>query len=88
MGGTDAAVLDGITGLRVGDESLEAVTNALQRLLNDAQLAKRLGEQGRHLTVENFSWAQVAHQTDLLHQDMQRNNRLFPAKITRSRSKE
>lgn len=64
VGGTGAAVLDGITGLRVDGESLEAVTNALHRLLSDSSLAKRLGEQGRRRAVENFSWDQVAQQKD------------------------
>ena len=72
VGGTGAAVLDGITGLRVDGESLEAVTNALRRLLRDPMLANRLGEQGRRRAVESFSWEQVAHQKDLVFREMQK----------------
>jgi phosphatidylinositol alpha-1,6-mannosyltransferase len=72
VGGTGAAVLDGITGLRVDGESLEAVTNGLRRLLSDSSLAKRLGEQGRRRAVENFSWEQVARQKDIVFREMQK----------------
>ena len=53
-------------------ETLEAVTNALRRLLSDSTLAKRLGEQGRRRAVENFSWEQVAHKKDLVFREMQK----------------
>jgi len=77
VGGTGSAVLDEITGLRVNGESLDAVVKALRRLLNDTTLAKRLGEQGQHRVMENFSWEQVAHQTDLLHQDIKKNKSIL-----------
>ena len=70
VGGTGAAVLDGITGLRVDGASLEAVTNALRRLLSDSTLARRLGEQGRRRAVEMFSWEQVAQQKELVFREM------------------
>jgi phosphatidylinositol alpha-1,6-mannosyltransferase len=73
VGGTGAAVLDRITGLRVDGESLEAVTNALRLLLNDTELARRLGEQGRRRAVESFSWEQVARQKELVFREMQKN---------------
>ena len=71
-GGTGAAVLDGITGLRVDGESLEAVTNGLRLLLNDTKLARRLGEQGRRRAVESFSWEQVTRQKELVFREMQK----------------
>ncbi len=71
VGGTGAAVLDGITGLQVDGASLEAVTNGLRRLLSDAELARRLGEQGRKRAVESFSWEQVAQQKDVVFREMQ-----------------
>ena len=72
VGGTGAAVLDGITGLRVDGASQEAVTNALRRLLSDATLARRLGEQGRRRAVDRFSWEEVAQQKDLVFREMQK----------------
>lgn len=72
VGGTGAAVLDGITGLRVDGGSLEAITNALRRLLSDSTLTKRLGKQGRRRAVESFSWEQVVNQKDIMFREMQK----------------
>ena len=44
-GGTGAAVIDGVTGLRVDGASTQAVADALYRLLSDPLLAKELGKQ-------------------------------------------
>ena len=62
-GGTGAAVIDGVTGLRVDGASAEAVADALVRLLGDAALAKELGEQGYARALRDFSWQRVAEKT-------------------------
>ena len=62
-GGTGAAVVDGVTGLRVDGASTEAVAGALARLLGDAALAKELGEQGYARALRDFSWQRVAEKT-------------------------
>lgn len=86
-GGTGAAVLDGVTGLRVDGESLEAVTDALRRLLCDMELARCLGEQGRQRAVESFSWKQVAHRKELLFRELQKSDRAMPAETPSNSSK-
>jgi phosphatidylinositol alpha-1,6-mannosyltransferase len=62
-GGTGAAVIDGITGLRVDGTSTQAVADALGRLLSDPLLAGELGERGFRRAVSDFSWQQVAEKT-------------------------
>jgi len=62
-GGTGAAVIDGVTGLRVDGASTEAVADALGRLLRDPVLAKELGVQGYARALRDFSWQQVAEKT-------------------------
>lgn len=62
-GGTGDAVLDGITGLRVDGSSLEAVTAALMKILNDPAYARRLGENGYRRVKAEFSWDAIADQT-------------------------
>jgi len=62
-GGTGAAVADGVTGLRVEGESLEAVVEALYRCLTDHELAARLGEAARDRAVGEVSWEMVAERT-------------------------
>lgn len=66
-GGTGAAVIDGVTGLRVDGASVDAVREALHRLLAHPELANRLGRQGCARANADFSWQRVAERTMALH---------------------
>jgi glycosyltransferase involved in cell wall biosynthesis len=44
--GAEDAVFDGVTGLLV-EQQLPAVTRALEQLMQDSALRRRLGEEGR-----------------------------------------
>lgn len=60
-GGSEEAVIDGVTGLvadRPGDARV--VTAALARLLDDPGLRARLGSAGRERAVERFSFDRLA----------------------------
>lgn len=65
-GGTGAAVIDGVTGLRVDGASVDAVGDALARILSDRELAGRLGEQGWRRATAEFSWEGVARRIGAL----------------------
>ena len=52
-GGIRDAVLDGKTGIIVPDEDVEGVARALDRLLSDAELRKRLGEEGKRYAASH-----------------------------------
>jgi phosphatidylinositol alpha-1,6-mannosyltransferase len=54
-GGTGSAVVDGVTGLRVDGENLEAVQHALARLLQNPEMAKQMGRQARERVQANFT---------------------------------
>jgi phosphatidylinositol alpha-1,6-mannosyltransferase len=54
-GGTGSAVVDGVTGVRVDGEQLDAVAQALARLLSDPGECRRMGAQGRERVLENFT---------------------------------
>jgi phosphatidylinositol alpha-1,6-mannosyltransferase len=54
-GGTGSAVVDGVTGLRVDGEQLQAITRALARLLADPAEAARMGLNGRIRVLDNFT---------------------------------
>jgi phosphatidylinositol alpha-1,6-mannosyltransferase len=58
-GGVPEAVLEGQTGLLVDPESTEAITEAIIAILDDGDLARRLGEAGRRRVVEELNWRQV-----------------------------
>jgi phosphatidylinositol alpha-1,6-mannosyltransferase len=62
-GGTGAAVVDGVTGLRVDGASIDAVAEALFLLLTDDLLSARLGEGGYLRAIAEFSWQMVATRT-------------------------
>lgn len=62
-GGTGAAVLHEITGLRVNANETDAVTAGLRSLLSQPELAATLGQAGWARVQEKFAWAKVAGAT-------------------------
>lgn len=62
-GGTGAAVIDGVTGLRVDGASTQAVADALGHLLRDPHFAGLLGERGWRRVISELSWQHVAEKT-------------------------
>lgn len=62
-GGTGAAVLDQVTGLRIPGDSLDHVTTALVSILTNPDLAQRLGHQGYIRAMNEFAWIKVASKT-------------------------
>ncbi|HXF96877.1 MAG TPA: glycosyltransferase family 4 protein [Gemmatimonadales bacterium] len=58
-GGLAEAVEDGETGLVVDPEDVEAVAQALHRILTDDLLARRLGQGGRKAVESHFNWDRV-----------------------------
>jgi len=66
-GGTGAAVIDAVTGLRVDGTSTQAVADALGRLLENPVLAEQLGRKAYARAVSDFSWQCVAEHTRQIH---------------------
>jgi phosphatidylinositol alpha-1,6-mannosyltransferase len=58
-GGIPAAVRDGETGLLVDAERVDAVADAVGRLLDDAPLRARLGAAGRRAVESHYNWNRV-----------------------------
>jgi glycosyltransferase involved in cell wall biosynthesis len=55
VGDVADVVLDGETGILVEPDDPAALAEAIRRLLGDAPLRRRLGEQGRSLVLERFT---------------------------------
>jgi phosphatidylinositol alpha-1,6-mannosyltransferase len=62
-GGTGAAVLNDVTGLRVNGSSIDQVQQALEKLLSDDALNEKLGQAGLKRAQNLFDWNMVAQKT-------------------------
>jgi glycosyltransferase involved in cell wall biosynthesis len=60
VGDLPSVVLDGRTGLTVPPDDPHALAQALARVLEDPQLAERLGNEGHRRLTEHASWDAVA----------------------------
>jgi glycosyltransferase involved in cell wall biosynthesis len=63
VGGLRDLVVDGETGLLVPPRDVEALRAALERLLADPELRRRLGAAGRTRAAERFSWVSATDAT-------------------------
>jgi phosphatidylinositol alpha-1,6-mannosyltransferase len=63
-GGIEDAIIDGQTGFLVDAESPDAVGASIAKLLEQPELARRMGEAGRERAVRNFSWRTIAVRID------------------------
>jgi phosphatidylinositol alpha-1,6-mannosyltransferase len=62
-GGTDDAIIDGVTGLRVDGNSCDEIADAAIRLLSMPDKAKEMGANGRQRVETEFSWDGVVERT-------------------------
>ena len=63
VGGLLDLVVDGETGIHVPPGDVAALRAALERLLDDRELRRKLGEAGRRRAAERFSWEAVTRET-------------------------
>ena len=69
VGGIVEVVEDGVTGLLVPPAEPEALAAALQRVLDNPELGRRMGRAGRRRVEERFAWASVAERTEQVYRD-------------------
>jgi phosphatidyl-myo-inositol dimannoside synthase len=62
-GGTGEAIQDGVTGIRVDGENVEAIAAAVIEILADSDKARAMGEQGRRWVEKAFSWESIVERT-------------------------
>jgi phosphatidylinositol alpha-1,6-mannosyltransferase len=63
VAGARDAVVDGETGLLVDPEDPDAVAQALLTLVEDPQLARKMGEAGRR-RADTFDWPQIVRRVE------------------------
>lgn len=59
-GGVSDAVEDGVSGLLVNPESQDEITEAVLRLIQQKDVAEKLGENGRQRVEREFTWESAA----------------------------
>lgn len=59
IGGVKEAIIDGETGFLVDGENINDIAEKIIRLLNDRDLARKLGENGK-IRAKQFGWERVA----------------------------
>jgi glycosyltransferase involved in cell wall biosynthesis len=69
VGGLLDLVVDGETGLLVPPGNVGALRAALERLLDDVELRRRMGEAGRERIREHFTWPAVTDLTIQAYED-------------------
>ena len=84
VGGLKDLIRDGETGLLVPDDDVEAMTNAIVRLIGDPTLTGRLSTNGRREAAQS-SWAQVGPQWERLFQQLHDASGVDRANVTRER---
>jgi len=62
-GGTDDAILDGITGIRVDGNNVKSIAKAVINILSDPKKAKAMGDAGRRRAEQEFSWESIVAKT-------------------------
>jgi phosphatidylinositol alpha-1,6-mannosyltransferase len=62
-GGTGEAIQDGVTGIRVDGENVEAIAAAVIDLLADPTKARIMGERGRQRVEASFTWESIFERT-------------------------
>jgi phosphatidylinositol alpha-1,6-mannosyltransferase len=71
-GGTAEAVKEGITGLRVDGNDVDAIAAATLRLLEDPVTSRMMGERGRQWVESSFTWGSVVDRTRKVAQAIER----------------
>jgi type III pantothenate kinase len=69
VGGILEVVQDGITGFLVEPARPDQLAEKIRRLLDDPELARRMGRAGRARVEQQFSWDSVAERTERTYAD-------------------
>ncbi|MDP2703868.1 MAG: glycosyltransferase family 4 protein [bacterium] len=74
-GGIPTLVKHGQNGLLIPARNAGRIAQACNKLLEDEELRKRLGEQARKTVEEKFTWKIIAEKTDHLYRQVLRNGK-------------
>lgn len=69
LGGIPDIVQDGKNGIIVEPGDIEALANALTKLLEDDKLRAKMSLEGKKMS-KNYSWAKIAEETEKIYEDL------------------
>ena len=69
-GGVTMAIKDGYTGLFVRSRNSKEISEAVNKLFDNDALRKKMGERGRRIVEERFTWTKIAERFDKLYRDV------------------
>lgn len=69
VGGIPELVKDGVNGILIPSRSPEHVAKALERLLTDSGLRKKLGEAAAE-SVKDYTWSKMAEKCEIVYQEV------------------
>ena len=68
VGGVPELVEDGVTGFLVPPRDPDALAEALQKLIADPELRRRMGEAGREKALKEFTLDRMLHETEKVYE--------------------
>lgn len=69
-GGVTMAVKEGVNGLFVRPRNSNEIASAVNRLFSNPELCRKMGERGRKVVEERFTWTKIAERFDKLYRDV------------------
>lgn len=69
-GGVVMAVKEGVNGLFVRPRNSNEIADAVNRLFGNPELCRKMGERGRKVVEERFTWTKIAERFDKLYRDI------------------
>jgi glycosyltransferase involved in cell wall biosynthesis len=70
VGGNAEMVLDGQTGILVGETTAEALSAAIVNILSNDELAEKMGREAREYTSSKFSWEETVSRLEKIYYDL------------------
>jgi glycosyltransferase involved in cell wall biosynthesis len=84
--GSAGPVRHEVTGLRVPNGDTAAMANAMERLLTDREMARKLGDTAREQALRDFSWEHVAARAEQVYREVMAERAMNPSSFSSSRT--
>ncbi|MBI2190215.1 MAG: glycosyltransferase family 4 protein [Candidatus Levybacteria bacterium] len=80
-GGVSSIIKDGYNGLLIPARNSKALAEAVNRLLEDELLRKKIGENGYKTVIEKFTWEKIADQFEAIYKKFSYSTAEYLARV-------